>query len=190
MSFKLCRHAVTLGREYLGFDWMEMWFVGETPDVLTGTFTANARGEVFDRRTEQMPLEPNSLIRQMILEDKPQTLTQELSPELPDGSEAMISRAIAANCGATALDLADKHRGRIHLLLTDVVMPGMSGRHLAGQLVAKRPETKIIYMSGYTDDAIVHHGALNSGTAFLQKPVSPIVLARKLREVLDAPRKR
>jgi signal transduction histidine kinase len=96
---------------------------------------------------------------------------------------------LAANCGAEALALADKHPGVIHLLLTDVVMPGMSGSQLAQQLVAKRPDTRILYMSGYTDDAIVHHGVLNSGMAFLQKPVAPLVLARKVREVLDEPKR-
>ncbi|MBI5395639.1 MAG: response regulator [Verrucomicrobia bacterium] len=96
---------------------------------------------------------------------------------------------LAANCGAEALALADKHRGRIHLLLTDVVMPGISGGQLAEQLRAKRPDIHVIYMSGYTDDAIVHHGVLNSGTTFLQKPVSPQTLTHKVREVLDAPAK-
>ncbi len=85
-----------------------------------------------------------------------------------------------------ALRLAGEHTGRIHLLLTDVVMPGISGRELAERLLPQRPETAVLYMSGYTDNAIVHHGVLAAGTSFLQKPFTPVSLARKVREVLDA----
>ncbi|MBI4264661.1 MAG: CHASE domain-containing protein [Acidobacteria bacterium] len=84
------------------------------------------------------------------------------------------------------LRVSAEHPGAIHLLLTDVVMPGGSGRDLAEQVMATRPDVKVVYMSGYTDDAIVHHGVLTAGTAFLQKPFAPVALARKLREVLDA----
>jgi CheY-like chemotaxis protein len=93
---------------------------------------------------------------------------------------------IAAEGGEEALTLANAHDGVIHLLLTDVVMPGMSGRDLAKYLAPVRPETKVLYLSGYTDDAIVQHGVLEPGIAFLQKPFTPRALVRKLREVLDA----
>ena len=93
---------------------------------------------------------------------------------------------LAAADGQEALRLADRHKGPIHLLLTDVVMPNMSGRQLAERVVSARRETKVLYLSGYTDDAIVHHGVLEPGIAFLQKPFTPIGLARKVREVLDA----
>jgi len=89
--------------------------------------------------------------------------------------------------GKAALDLAAKQADRIDLLLTDVVMPEMSGRRLAERFTALRPGVKVLYMSGYTDDAVLRHGVLGPGVAYLQKPFSPDVLAGKVREVLDAP---
>ena len=86
-----------------------------------------------------------------------------------------------------ALRVAAGHAGPIHLLLTDVVMPGMSGRLLAQRLAESTPDMKVIYMSGYTDDAIVHHGVLEPGLTLLQKPFTPKALARIVREVLDTP---
>jgi PAS domain S-box-containing protein len=84
-----------------------------------------------------------------------------------------------------AVALAQHHNGPIHLLMTDVVMPKVSGRQLAEQLAALRPGLKVLFMSGYTDDAVFRHGVLEAGTAFLQKPFTPTALARKVREVLD-----
>ncbi len=89
--------------------------------------------------------------------------------------------------GAAALRLAQKHRGPIHLLLTDVVMPALSGRQLAEQLAAARPDMKVLYASGYAADAAARHGILESQAAYLQKPYTPDMLARKVRAVLDAP---
>ena len=85
-----------------------------------------------------------------------------------------------------ALDLARTYPGTIHLLLTDVVMPSMSGRELAGRLLAERPATRLVYMSGYTDDAIADQGVLASGTIFLQKPFTQEQLSEKVAEVLAA----
>jgi len=89
--------------------------------------------------------------------------------------------------GEAGLRLAQRHRGVIHLLLTDVVMPRVGGRELAEQLTRLRPDVKVLYASGYTDDSVVRHGILESGMAYLQKPFSPESLARKVRDVLDAP---
>jgi two-component system, cell cycle sensor histidine kinase and response regulator CckA len=87
-----------------------------------------------------------------------------------------------------ALLLCEKHRGPIHLLLTDVVMPEMSGAELAKQIAPVHPDMKVLFMSGYTDDSIVRHGVLESEMAFLQKPFTPESMARKVREVLNSPR--
>jgi len=75
----------------------------------------------------------------------------------------------------------------IDVLLTDVVMPGASGPDLTKQLMEQRPALKVIYMSGYTEDAIVHHGVLKPGIAFLHKPFTSETLGRKIRDVLEAP---
>jgi two-component system, cell cycle sensor histidine kinase and response regulator CckA len=93
-------------------------------------------------------------------------------------------RVLEAENGESALRLSAKLAQPVDALITDVVMPGMSGRELAAQLCASCPKTKVLYLSGYTEDAIVHEGVLESGTAFLQKPFTLHALARKLREVL------
>ena len=89
-----------------------------------------------------------------------------------------------ATSPSEALRLADVHPGPIHLLVTDVVMPQMNGRQVADHLLAARPGLKVLFMSGYTDAAIVEHGVLEPGTHFLQKPFTPDGLSRKVREVL------
>jgi PAS domain S-box-containing protein len=92
---------------------------------------------------------------------------------------------LEAGHGREALRIADDHLGPIHLLVTDVVMPEMGGRQLADELAARRAGTRVLYLSGYTDDAIVRHGVLQAESAFLQKPFTPTALVQKVREVLD-----
>jgi PAS domain S-box-containing protein len=89
-----------------------------------------------------------------------------------------------------ALDAAARHPGPIALLLTDVVMPRMSGRALAAEIERMRPGTRVLYMSGYTDETLGRHGVLGPGLAILTKPFTPLSLVEKVREVLDAPRRR
>jgi two-component system, cell cycle sensor histidine kinase and response regulator CckA len=93
---------------------------------------------------------------------------------------------LEASSPEDAIRLCESHEGEIHLLLTDVVMPGMSGRDLSGRLQPVRPGMKVLYMSGYTNDAIVVHGILNDGIHFIQKPFSPASMAQKILEVLNS----
>ncbi len=94
-------------------------------------------------------------------------------------------QVLEAGGGGDALLMCEQHAGEIDLLLTDVVMPRMSGRELAERLERIRPAMKVVFVSGYTDDAVVRHGILRSEMAFVQKPIVPDVLLTKLREVLN-----
>jgi len=105
-----------------------------------------------------------------------------------------LVQSILANCGYSVLApkdpqeahvICEQRASDIQLLLTDVVMPGISGRALAQTILSRNPVVKILFMSGYTENAIVHHGVLDFGTHFLQKPFTPSTLARKVREILD-----
>jgi signal transduction histidine kinase len=93
---------------------------------------------------------------------------------------------LEARDGPQALALAELHAGPIHVLLTDVVLPGMNGRQLADHLTALRPETKVLYTSGYTQDVIAHRGVLDRGVAYIAKPYTPEGLAAKLRAAISS----
>ena len=93
---------------------------------------------------------------------------------------------LEAGSPEVAIRLCESHEGEIHLLLTDVVMPGMSGRDLSDRLRPGRPAMKVLYMSGYTDEAIVDHGILDAGIHFIPKPFSPASMAQKILEVLNS----
>jgi len=106
---------------------------------------------------------------------------RDLAQELLEESGYTV---LEASNGVDAIRIAEQYQRPIHLLMTDVVMPGMNGRILAERMTSSRPGIKVLYMSGYTDDAIVNHGVLNSGIALLQKPFTKESLSSKVREVL------
>ena len=116
----------------------------------------------------------------LVVEDEPQI--RELIKILLSGYGYSV---ICVDDPLRAVTVSKQHDGPIHLLLTDVVLPGISGRQVAEQIAAHRPETKILFTSGYTTNAIVHHGVLDAGLHFLQKPFTMKTLATKVREVLD-----
>ena len=117
----------------------------------------------------------------LLVEDE--AMLRELAREV---LEASGYRVLQAAGGEEALRVAGVHEGSIDLLLTDVVMPGISGRMVAERLALSRPGMKVLYTSGYTDDAVFQRGVLPEGSAFLQKPFTTVALERKVREILDS----
>jgi CheY-like chemotaxis protein len=94
-------------------------------------------------------------------------------------------KVLEANCGADAVRQAETHPGAIHLLVSDVVMPAMGGRQLLEAVRRHRPGLRVLFMSGYTDDAVLLHGVVDATDAFIQKPFTPLGLAEKVRQVID-----
>jgi two-component system cell cycle sensor histidine kinase/response regulator CckA len=140
-------------------------------------------------------------------EEVPMVIQAEPAEPLRGGSETILlvddaaslrelTRRLLEDCGYTVLDsgdpaeairMATQHEGPLPLMITDVVMPGLSGPVLAARLAAGRPETRVLYISGYIDDAVVEHGKLGPDCAFLEKPFTRDTLIRKVRELLDSP---
>jgi signal transduction histidine kinase/CheY-like chemotaxis protein len=133
------------------------------------------------RHPEESSESPRGNETILLVEDEPVVL--KLAQEV---LETLGYRVLAAATGDAALSLCDQSNETIHLMLSDVIMPQMSGRQVATRIQSLRPQMRILYMSGYADSAIVHHGVLEEGTWFIQKPFSPQALALKVREVLDA----
>jgi CheY-like chemotaxis protein len=116
----------------------------------------------------------------LLAEDEP-----EVRKLVRETLEQLGYKVLQAADGHEALRILEQH-GSVHLLLTDVIMPLMGGRELAKRVAAVRPATKVVYMSGYTDDTLAFHGLPQPGTAYIQKPFTPAALAEKLRQVLSA----
>jgi CheY-like chemotaxis protein len=120
----------------------------------------------------------------LLVEDEPEV--RDLAREILEGSGYHVLQACDAQ---DAVLMAERHAGPIHLLLTDVIMPRQSGRALVERLRPLRPEMQVLYMSGYTNEAIVRHGVLDPDTQFIQKPFTPAGLGHKVRAAIDgAPR--
>ncbi len=190
----------------------EPFFTTKGPGKGTGLGLATVYGIVTQSggaiRVDSEPGQGAAFIIDLPRVDAPADLRGDpgMGEAAPQGSETVLlvedapevrglARDILHQQGYTVLEAADgnealrighEHGGPIHLLVTDVVMPQMGGRELADRLKAGRLETKILYVSGYTDDAILHQGASDTGTAFLPKPFTASALAHKVREVLDA----
>jgi PAS domain S-box-containing protein len=132
-------------------------------------------------RTAARPLSPRGTETILLVEDDP-AVRALANSILQDKGYAVL----APQHPTEAEQVCAQHAGPIHLLLTDLVMPGISGRELARRAVTLRPEIKVLYMSGYTDDALIHRQVFENSFAFVQKPFSPVVLEAKVREVLDS----
>ena len=160
--------------------------IGIVSELGKGT-TARIYLPVAEARVEAVPQEiaaPESLTgAETILLVEDEARVRKL---ILDVLSARGYRVLEATRGREAVRLAAAHKGPIHLAVVDVVMPGMSGPDVIRRIQPGHPDVRVLYISGYTDEAILHHGIPASGAAFLQKPFLPDVLARKVREVLDA----
>jgi CheY-like chemotaxis protein len=148
------------------------------------------RFEILLPLVEEAPREQFTLRRGSSIHARGETI---LVAEDEDAVRALTTRilrkrgyaVLEAKHGAEALEIAQKHSGRIDLLLTDVVMPVLGGRELAERLARVRPAVKVLFMSGYANDALLQHGVSQGSRTFLEKPFTPDALATKVREVLE-----
>ena len=160
-------------------------FIGLTSEVGRGTTvevflpaTADAEDERPSSDTAGSATGAETIF---LVEDEP------LVRELTERALCRLGyRVLAFSDGAAALAAAESFAGAIHLLLTDVVMPGMNGRELASRMAEIRPEARTLFASGHTADVMLRHGLLESGLHFIAKPYTPHTLAAKVRAVLDA----
>lgn len=136
-----------------------------------------------DGRETDATVERRRPIETILLVDDEDDL-RELAQEILEGQGY---RVLAARDGADAVAVAERHAGQIDLLLTDVVMPRMTGRQVAERLAPGRPAMRVLFMTGYTDDPALRRSLAEATTALLSKPFTPDRLLRRVREVLDAP---
>ena len=158
-----------------------------------GVYSELDRGSTFKvylPRTDKPAEAPRSIVGPDVLQGTETILLVEDEDQVRNVACMILRRhgyhVLDASNGGEAFLIAKDFSATIHLLLTDVVMPRLSGRKLAEQLAPQRPDMKVLFISGYTDDAIIHHGVLDAGVAFLQKPFKPDALVRKVRQVLDS----
>ncbi|PWB67416.1 MAG: hypothetical protein C3F14_02245 [Deltaproteobacteria bacterium] len=140
-------------------------------------------GSPGEARPEESPVSP-SQGRETVLLVEDEAMVRLLVRNILEGNGYTV---LEASDGEEAISIGGGHAAPIHLILTDVVMPKMCGREAAETLAPRLPGVKVLYMSGYTDEAIVRHGVLETGIPFLEKPFTPVSLLRKVRQVLDAP---
>jgi len=150
--------------------------LGTTVKIYLPSAEVKAGGEAAEQSPAAAPRGSETIL---VLEDEARV--RKLVCEVLAGRGYQVLEAVR---GEEAIRMAAEHHSRIHLLLADVVMPEMSGPQALEQIRARQPNIKVLFMSGYTDEAMVHHGILESGAPFLQKPFLPETLARKVREVL------
>jgi len=149
--------------------------------------------KVYLPQTTDAEADPRAAVETPVLSGNETVLLVEDQDEVRRVAHRILTRfgyhVIEARNAGEALLTCEQYPRTIHLLLTDVVMPLLGGRQLAERLLLTRPELRVLFMSGYTENAIFHHGILDTGIEYVQKPLIPETLARRVREVLDAPKR-